>query len=126
MSVRKADVALPAPPAAAPPAAPDGAWLGAGFAGGLLSAEPPRPSSVGKSAVAVASDAARASSATGSAAAETLPPTTHLGAQLPIAGPPSTARPQPKLSPSRRAVLAALLGSEESDLGKDAGFTGAS
>jgi hypothetical protein len=130
MSVRNADVAPPAPPTAAPPAAPEGAWLGAGFPGGLLSAEPPRLPSVGPSAVALASDAARASSATGAAAAETVPAASQPGAHLPIEGPPSRVRPQPKLSLSARAVLAAALPSEEfdsdSDRGRDAGFTGAS
>src|SRR5437899_3037854 len=126
MSVRNAEVALPAPPTAAPPAAPEGAWLGAGFSGGLLSAEPPRPPSVGPSDVALASEAARASSATGAAAAETVPTASQPGAHLPIDGPPSMVSPQPKLSLSARAVLAVALRSEESDSGRDAGFTGAS
>ena len=130
MSVRNADVAPPAPPPAAPPAAPEGAWPGAGFPGGLLSAEPPRPPSVGPSAVALASEAARESSATGAAGAETVPLASQPGAHLPIEGPPSRVRPQPKLSLSARAVLAAALPSEEfdseSDPGRDAGFTGAS
>jgi hypothetical protein len=127
MSVRNADVALPAPPTAAPPtAAPEGAWLGAGFSGGLLSTEPPRPPSFGPSAVALTSEAARASSATGAAAPETGPPASQPGAHLPIDGPPSMFRPQPKLSLSARTVLTAALCSEESDPRREAGFTGAS
>src|SRR5437899_12471840 len=105
MSVRNADVALPAPPTAAPPAAPEGAWLGAGFSGGLLSAEPPRPPSFGPSAVALTSEAARASSATGAASPETGPAASQPGAHLPIDGPPTMLRPQPKLSLSARPVL---------------------
>jgi len=126
MSMRNADVAPPAPPTAAPPAAPEGAWLGAGFSGGLLSAEPPRPPSVGPSAVAVASEAARTSSATGAAVSEPVPAASEPGAHLPIEGPRSGIRPQPKLSLSARTVLAAPLRSEEFDSASDAGFTGAS
>ena len=127
MSVRNADVALPTPPTAAPPtAAPEGAWLGGGFSGGLRSAEPPRPPSFGPSAVALAREAARARSATGAAAAETVAAASQPGAHLPIEGPPGMLRPQPKLSLSPRTVLTAALCSEVSDFVRDAGFTGAS
>jgi len=126
MSVRNADGALLAPPTAAPPAAPEGAWLGAGFSGGLLSAEPPRPPPFGPSIVALASEAARASSATGSAARGTVPPASQPGEHFPIEGPPIMLRPQPKLSLSARTVLATVPCSDGSDLDRDAAFTGAS